>query len=63
MADKEVERFEDFLEDSFKKNVSRELRLSGKEVEYILSKYPKAIITGLSNGESSDGKHWYIVKF
>ncbi|NLC76367.1 MAG: hypothetical protein GX750_01950 [Clostridia bacterium] len=63
MTVKKVVGFDDFLEDSFKENVSRELRLSAEELEYLLSKYPKATVTALSRRESADGKCWYLVQF
>lgn len=63
MTVKAAGNFDDFLEDSFKENVSRELRLSAEELEYLLRQYPKATVKELSRGTSPDGKQWYLVQF
>lgn len=63
MANGEMEKFKDFLGDSFKETLCRELRLSNTEIEYLKSRYPNTIIERLSKEESQDEKHWYLIKF
>jgi hypothetical protein len=54
-----VEKFEEFLEESFGEGVySRELRLSKEEMEYVRVKYPKARMSKCLTTESTDGKCW-----
>lgn len=56
----EVEKFKDFLEESFGEGVNiRELRLSNEETEYIKRVYPRASFNPLKR--NSDGKSWYKV--
>lgn len=63
MANREIEKFERFLSDSFKEVLSRELRLSEEELEYLRSRYPKASIERLPMEDLPDGKSWYLVSF
>ncbi|USK55428.1 hypothetical protein LIS82_02420 [Cytobacillus solani] len=58
----EVERFEEFLSESFGDGVHiRELRLSNEETEYIKKTYPKAIFNKSFQKETLDEKNWYKV--
>lgn len=60
MSLNEVEKFKDFLEESFGDGVTiRELRLSSEETEYIKRVYPRASFNQLK--ENPDGKAWYKV--
>ncbi|MFT4414479.1 hypothetical protein ACLM5H_11525 [Fredinandcohnia humi] len=63
MNHNQVEAFEQFLLESFSKDVSfRELRLSQEEVQYIQKNYPRASVRKSPVAESSDGKAWYEVE-
>lgn len=62
MVKTEVERFEDFLSNSFQEVLCRELRLSNEELEYLKKRFPKANIERMRTDESPDDKHWYLVK-
>ncbi|MFE8698485.1 hypothetical protein ACFYKT_19495 [Cytobacillus sp. FJAT-53684] len=58
----EVEKFEEFLSESFGDGVHiRELRLSNEETEYIKKIYPKAIFNKSFQKKTTDGKSWYKV--
>lgn len=58
----EVEKFEEFLSESFGDGVHiRELRLSNEETEYIKKTYPMAVFNKSLQKETSDGKNWYKV--
>lgn len=64
MISKEIEQFEVFLADSFNEGtISRELRLSNKEIQFLKTKYPGVIFNKLVTQEYSDAKAWYEVKF
>lgn len=52
-----------FLKDSFKNGiVSRELRLSKEEIEYLKKTFPKASMNEIQAGRCSDGKVWIDIR-
>ena len=58
----EVEKFREFLRESFGDGVNiRELRLSDEEKEYIKRIYPKASLNKSIPTGAPDGKRWYKV--
>jgi len=60
----EIEKFECFLEDSFREgNMLRELRLSEQEIEFLSKKYPRANLKKIKANDNSDEKVWYEVSF
>lgn len=62
MTSKEIERFEDFLLDTFKDGILfKELRLSNEEIAYIKKKYPKVNLKKCEMIPSRDGKSWWEV--
>lgn len=62
MSPSEIEKFERFLEDSFREGMySRELRLSNEELEYIKKKYPRAILKRCETRAISEEKAWWEI--
>jgi len=62
MTSNEVERFEDFLWESFSEGVGiKELRISDEEKEYIKVKYPGISIRLIPGNEYLDKKTWFEV--
>lgn len=62
MMPNKVEKFEDFLLQSFGDGIySRELRLSKEEKVYVQKKYPNASMKKCLSMEASDGKCWYEI--
>lgn len=63
MKIKEVEKFEEFLQESFEGGiVFRELRLSTEEISYLREEYPKFDLNEMTDTECSDGKVWMEVR-
>jgi hypothetical protein len=63
MALPEVQKFEEFLLESFGDGVYfRELRLSNEEIEYLKNKYPRASLKKCQTTECPDGKFWCEVQ-
>lgn len=64
MTNEEIKQFECFLEDSFANDtLSRELRLSDEQKEYLNNYFPKACIEEMAVESCKDGKRWYLVSF
>ncbi len=63
MTQYEVERFEEFLSESFSEEIrSREVRLSTEQIEYMKKIYPGATVQEMVDNECGDGKFWFEVK-
>ena len=62
MTPHEIELFDEFLVNCFEDGMKkRELRLSEKEVEFLINKYPASRVEQFSVIDDTDGKIWYEV--
>lgn len=63
MTPNEIQKFQEFLLDSFKEGIfSRELRLSNEELAYAKRMFPKAVFNKCFSTQENNGKSWYLVE-